>query len=99
MRLSRPPATGPHTIATAFTADPIPYLTTKITKIIDTPQGPKEVLVRVKNTLRGYAASAHPSPTEIDLLIVLLSFLSRTAERTFRLGVMRGEAQFGQGEY
>lgn len=87
------------TISTAFTAEPIDYLTTKVTKIIQTPQGPREIRVRERNTLRGYLASARLSSAQIDLLFALLSFLSRTSERTFRLGVMRGEVRFGVGAY
>ncbi len=80
---------------TAFTASPIGFITTRVTKIITTPEGPHEIKVRDQNTLPGYQASARLTAADIDTLFVLLRFLSRTAERTFRLGVIRAEVLFG----
>ncbi len=98
-----PPAGGLQldalTLATAFSSDPIPYLVSIVTKVITTPTGTHEVRVRQPFTLRGYRAADRLSPAHGDQLFTLLSFLSATPERTFRLTVMRGEAHVGLGSF
>lgn len=104
------------TIETALTSEPVEYFTTKVTKIINTPQGPKEIRLTVASVLPGYRTSTKITdrdgdqestrtvrsllhPADIDQLMLLLSFLSNTPERTFRLGIIEAEAQLGLGKY
>lgn len=79
------------TLDAAWTAAPSPYLVSRVTKIINTPNGPKEIRVRDEHMLPGYNASARLTNEQIDQVFTLLAFLGPTRERRFRLGIMRGE--------
>jgi hypothetical protein len=93
------PPLGRDAFATAFTASPSAFWASRVTKVIHTPHGDHEIVVTNEHSLPGYDSSARLAPAAIDLLLVLLSFLSKTSERTFRLGVLRGEVQFALGAY
>jgi hypothetical protein len=87
------------TIELAQTTAQIPFIITRVTNIINTPNGPREIRVRNDAFLGGIAGGAVLSGERIEQLLTALSFLTRTWERVFRLGIMHGEALFGQRQF
>jgi hypothetical protein len=87
------------TIDSAQTTASLPFLITRVTHIINTSSGPREIRVRNDAVLGGIAPGALLGAERIEQLFTALNFLSRTWERVFRLGIMRGQAHFGLREY
>ncbi|MER6144671.1 hypothetical protein ABT174_32265, partial [Streptomyces sparsogenes] len=85
----------------SFTSDAIVFLTAKLSKVIVTPHDDdgQEIWVSESHSLQGFSPSARLTSGQIEEFLTLLDFLSDTPERTFRLGIMLGEARFGLGAY
>jgi hypothetical protein len=94
-----PPLTGialdRATIRTAMEGDPRPYFTTRATKVVNG----KAIFVVEPRTLPGFGPAAMLSAARVDELFLLLSFLTASAERTFRIRIARAEAHVAIGQF
>lgn len=94
-----PPPTGLRldrkTITTAMTTDPLPYFVSRVTKVVNG----KEIRVLEQKTLPGFPTAAKLPRAQIDELLHLLTFLSPTPERVFRIGIARAEAHVALGQF
>jgi hypothetical protein len=82
------------TITTAMTSDPMVFFASRVSKVV----GNKEIHVVEEQTLPGFGAAARLSRVQIDELLLLLTFLTATPERTYRIGITKAEAHVAIGQ-
>jgi len=92
MTLTRP------ALAAALTADDLPYLEIRITKVIGTGDKEKKIKTTVRHTLPGFRAEARPTAAEITQLLDAQEMLGPTPDRIFRIGLLRAEILAARNE-